>query len=46
VGQLAVLAAILPLVAAIRSRGWFSGIRIPSLGVAAIGAVWFVARVV
>jgi hydrogenase/urease accessory protein HupE len=47
-GQLMVLALMIPLVAAVRRMRWLEGARarIPSLGVAAVGAVWFVARIV
>jgi hydrogenase/urease accessory protein HupE len=48
VGQLAVLAAMIPVVLFVRRMRWLEGARarIPSLGVAAVGAVWFVARIV
>jgi hydrogenase/urease accessory protein HupE len=47
-GQLVVLAAMIPLVVLARRARWIEGARasVPSLGVAAIGAVWFVARIV
>ncbi len=47
-GQLAVLALLVPAVLLVRRTRWLEGTRarIPSLGVAAVGAVWFVARIV
>jgi hydrogenase/urease accessory protein HupE len=47
-GQIAVLAAMVPLVLLVQRTRWLEGARarIPSLGVAAVGAVWFVARIV
>jgi hydrogenase/urease accessory protein HupE len=47
-GQLAVLAAMIPLVVLARRARWLEGARarVPSLGVAVVGAVWFVARIV
>jgi hypothetical protein len=47
IGQLAVLAVVLPLVLAARKRRWLErrGTRVLSAAVAAAGAVWFVARV-
>lgn len=46
-GQLAVLALVLPLVLAARRRAWFEtkGVRWISVGIAALGLGWFVARV-
>jgi hydrogenase/urease accessory protein HupE len=48
VGQLATLAIVLPLILAARKREWFAkrGVRIISWGIAALGLVWFVVRVV
>jgi hydrogenase/urease accessory protein HupE len=47
-GQLAVLAMLLPLLAAIRSRPWFDrwGFRRASGAIALVGAVWFAVRIV
>lgn len=47
-GQLATLAVVLPLIAVARKREWFKnrGVRLLSWGIAALGLVWFVARVV
>jgi hydrogenase/urease accessory protein HupE len=46
VGQLAVLALALPILVWVRRAWWARGVRVPSLGVALVGAVWFVARIV
>ncbi len=47
-GQLAALAVVLPLVVMARKREWFAkrGVRYLSVGIAALGLVWFVMRVV
>jgi len=47
VGQLAVLAVLLPLVLLARDRTWFEpkGVRILSGAVALAGGIWFVARI-
>jgi len=47
-GQLLVLAAIVPALALLRRRVWFAryGVRFASAVVAIAGAVWFVARIV
>jgi len=47
-GQLACLAVLLPLVARLRRTTWFEpqGYRAASLAIAALGVVWFVARIV
>lgn len=46
-GQVAVIAAVLPLVLALQRRAWFErrGVRLVSGAVAVAGAVWFVLRV-
>ncbi len=44
VGQLAVLALVLPLLALARRSPLLSAARVPSLGIAAVGAAWFVLR--
>lgn len=48
VGQLAVLAIVLPLVVRLRRAPWFEqwGGRATTLAIALVGAIWFVARVV
>lgn len=48
IGQLAVLAIVLPLIMAARKRPWFEqkGVRYLSYVIAGLGIVWFVARVV
>lgn len=47
-GQLAVLAVLLPLVYALRDQAWFEprGVRLVSAAVAIAGGVWFIQRVV
>jgi hydrogenase/urease accessory protein HupE len=47
-GQLAVMALVLPAVLAAREKPWFRerGVKIASIGIAALGAVWFVWRIV
>lgn len=47
IGQLAVLALVLPLIMAARKRAWFEqkGVRYLSYVIAGLGIVWFVARV-
>jgi len=47
-GQLAVIGLVLPAVLLLRRVRWLEGARarVPSLGIAAVGAVWFVARLV
>lgn len=46
-GQLATLAVVLPLIIAARKREWFEkrGVRLLSWAIAALGLVWFVARI-
>ncbi len=46
-GQLAVLAVVLPLIFAARRRAWFEkrGVKVLSLGIAALGFVWFLLRI-
>lgn len=48
VGQVAVLAVLLPLVLFLRGKAWFEprGVRLLSGAVALAGGVWFIARVV
>ena len=45
-GQLAVIGLVLPAILLLRHVRWLEGARarVPSLGIAAVGAVWFVAR--
>ena len=47
-GQLAVLAVVLPLLVQAQKRKWLEkrGVKILSLGIAALGLVWFVLRIV
>lgn len=47
VGQLAVMAIVLPLIMAARKRAWFEqkGVRYLSYGIAGLGLVWFVSRI-
>lgn len=47
-GQLAVLAVVLPLLVTAQKRKWLEkrGVKILSLGIAALGLVWFVLRIV
>lgn len=47
-GQLAVLALVLPLILYARNNAWFAdkGVKLTSLGIAALGVVWFVLRIV
>jgi hypothetical protein len=47
-GQLAVLALVLPLILHARKKDWFKdkGVKLTSLGIAALGLVWFVLRIV
>lgn len=48
VGQLGVLAIVLPLLALLRKRRWFEevGVRVASVIIVVAGIVWFVARIV
>jgi hydrogenase/urease accessory protein HupE len=48
VGQLAVMAIVLPLIMAARKRPWFEqkGVRYASYLIAGLGIVWFVTRIV
>lgn len=47
-GQVAILALVLPLIMHARKREWFEkrGVRLASWAIAAVGLVWFVARIV
>ncbi|MDI1448169.1 HupE/UreJ family protein [Polyangium sp. 6x1] len=47
-GQLAVLAVVLPLLVTAQKRKWLTirGVKILSLGIAALGLAWFVLRIV
>ncbi len=47
-GQLAILALVLPIILWARKKTWFAerGVKILSWGIAALGLVWFVLRVV
>jgi hydrogenase/urease accessory protein HupE len=48
VGQLAVMAIVLPLIMTARKRPWFEkkGVRYASYVIAGLGIVWFVARII